>query len=181
MRNAKPSCTEFYPWYLQQCHSIVLFSYRTPGHGQKGWIRSLLGSLAFSGTQNGVRSPCGAVYDRGRFFENHVLTPKCAKQTKPTVLWMHRKVQFFSQFFIFYINLVYNESLHYFNSCMLEQISYLGKFWFLRYGPKCSWPITLRDFWINRSTLKLAVSQKEINEINWFLCVCPTVFWGMAH
>ena len=67
--------------------------------------------------------------------------------------------------------MVYNESLYYCNSFMLEQISYLGKFWFLRYGPKCSWPIRLQDFSINRRTLKLAVSHKEINEINWFL-VC---------
>ena len=57
------------------------------------------------------------------------------------------------------------------NSCMLEQISYLGEFWFLRCGPKCSWPIKLQDFSINLRTLKLAVSHKEIHEINWFL-VC---------
>ena len=36
MRYAKLSCTEFYPCYLQQCHSIDIFSYRTPGHGEKG-------------------------------------------------------------------------------------------------------------------------------------------------
>ena len=74
---------------------------------------------------------------------------------------------------LFFISLVYNESLYYCNSCMLEQISYLGKFWFLRYGPKCSWPIRLQDFSINCRTLKLAVSHKEVNEINWFL-VCPS-------
>ena len=51
---------------------------------------------------------------------------------------------------------------------MLEQISSLAKFWFLRYDPKCSWPIILWDFSINRRTLKLAVSHKEINEINCF-------------
>ena len=56
---------------------------------------------------------------------------------------------------------------------MLEQISYLGKFWFLRYGPKCSWPIKLQDMLINRRTLKSAISHKEINEINWFL-VCSS-------
>ena len=72
---------------------------------------------------------------------------------------------------LFFINLV-NESLYYCNSCMLEQISYLGKFWFLRYSPKCSWPIRLQDFSINRRTLKLDVSHKEINEMNCFL-VCP--------
>ena len=54
---------------------------------------------------------------------------------------------------------------------MLEEISYLGKFWYLRYGPEFSWPIRLQKFSINRRTLKLAVSHKEINEINWFL-VC---------
>ena len=48
----------------------------------------------------------------------------------------------------------------------LEQISYWGKLSFLRYGPKCSWPIRLRDFSINRRTLKLAVSHEEINERN---------------
>ena len=30
-----------------------------------------------------------------------------------------------------------------------------------------------QDFWINCRTLKLAVSHKEVNEINWFL-VCPS-------
>ena len=79
----------------------------------------------------------------------------------------------FFQIFIFYLNLVYNESLWYCNCCMLEQISYLGKFWFVRYGPKCSWPIRLQDFSINCRTLNLAVFHKEINEINWFL-VCPS-------
>ena len=82
---------------------------------------------------------------------------------------MYRKVQFFFSVLYFFINLVYNESLYYCNSCMLEKISYLGKFWFLRYGPKCSLPIRLRDFSINRRTLNMAVSHKEINAINWFL------------
>ena len=86
---------------------------------------------------------------------------------------MYRKVQFFFLVLYFFISVVYNESLYYCNSFMLEQISYLGKFWFLRYGPKCSWPIRLQDFSINHRTLKLAVSHKEINEINWFL-VCPS-------
>ena len=74
----------------------------------------------------------------------------------------------FSDFSFFF-----HESLYYCNSCMLEEISYLGKFWFLRYGPKFCWPIRLQEFSINRRTLKLAVSHKEINEINWFL-VCPS-------
>ena len=92
-----------------------------------------------------------------------------------------RRFSFLSQFFIFFISVVYNESLYYCYSCMLEQNSYLGKFWFLRYGPKCSQPIRQRSFSINRRTLKLAVSHEEINQINWFWCVPLTVFSGMAH
>ena len=49
---------------------------------------------------------------------------------------------------------------------MLEQISYLAKFWFLTYGPERSWPIRLLDFSIIYRTLKLAVSHEEINGIN---------------
>ena len=52
---------------------------------------------------------------------------------------------------------------------MVEQIPYLGKFWFLRNSQKCSWAIRLQDFSINQRTLKLAVSHKEINEMNCFL------------
>ena len=83
------------------------------------------------------------------------------------------KFSFFFLVLYFLISLVYNESLYYCNSYMLEQISYLGKFWFLRYGPKCSWPIRLWDFSINCRTLKLAASDKEINGIN-YLLVCPS-------
>ena len=89
---------------------------------------------------------------------------------------MYRKVYFFSDLH-FFINLVYNESLYYCNSCMFEQISYLRKFWFLRYGPKCSWPVRLQDFSINRRTLKLPVSHKEINEINWLLVYSSNSFF----
>ena len=39
--------------------------------------------------------------------------------------------------------------------------------------PKCSWSIRLQDFSINCRTLELAVSHKEINELNRFL-VCPS-------
>ena len=87
MRYAKLSCNEFCSCYLQQCHSIDLFSYRTPGHGQNGHLNNVLlfrnflgiGSLVFSGTQYYVRGPCSAVYDRGKFLENHVLPPKWGK------------------------------------------------------------------------------------------------------
>ena len=90
MRYAKLSCIEFYSCYLQQCHSVDLFSYRTPGHDQKGHMNKVypsfcsevffgIGSLVFSETQHGVRGPCGIVYGRGRFFENNVLPPRWGK------------------------------------------------------------------------------------------------------
>ena len=171
MRYATLSCTEFYPYYLQQCHSMDLFSYKTPGHGQKCHMNNVCPSYCsdvfmeldlqfFSGTQHGVRGPCGVVYDR-------------ARQAKPRVFEFIGKFSFFSQFYIFFISVVYNKSLYYCNPFMLEQISYLGKLWFLRFDPKCSQPIRLQGFSINRRTLKLVVSHKEINEINWFL-VCPS-------
>ena len=85
MKYAKLSCTEFYPCYLQQCHSIDLFSYRTPGHGQKDHMNKVCPSFCsevfmelalqfFSGTQHGVRGPCGVVYARKKCF-----TPKMGK------------------------------------------------------------------------------------------------------
>ena len=126
-----------------------------------------IGSLLFSATLHGVRGPCNVVYDRARFFENHVFCPKNEENIASPVFF--EKVQLFFSI-LFFINLVYNKSLCCCNSSMLEQISYwFSKFWFLRYDPKSSWPIRLRDFSINRKTLKLALSHKEINEINCFL------------
>ena len=124
--------------------------------------------FSFFGTQHGARDPCGVLY----FLKIMFCRQNGENKPRPGFFECIEKF-FFFQFFIFFINLVYNESLYYCNSCMLEQMSYLGKFWFLRYDPKCSWPIRLWDFSINRRTLKLAVSHKEINEINWFL-VCPS-------
>ena len=169
MRYAKLSCTEFYSCYLQQCHSIDLFSYRTPGHGQKGHMNKVCPSFCsevfmelalqfFSGTQHGVRGPCGVVYDRKKCF-----TPKMGKigQTQGS-LNVQESLVFFSQFFTFFINLVYNESLQYCNCCMLLQISYLGKFWFLRYGPKFSWPIRITGFFNQLQDFKIGcISQRS--------------------
>ena len=85
MRYAKLSCIEFYSCYLQQCLLIDLFSYRTPGHGQKDHMNKVCPSFCsevfmelalqfFSGTQHGVRGPCGVVYARKKCF-----TPKMGK------------------------------------------------------------------------------------------------------
>ena len=127
----------------------------------QAWLFSFL-----SGTQHGVRDPCGVVHDRKTCF-----TPKMGKIGQAQGSFNVQEIQFFFLVLYFSISVVYNESLYYCNSFIVEQISYLGKFWFLRYDPKCSWPIRSQDFSINRRTLKLAVCYKEINEIDWFL-VC---------
>ena len=103
-----------------------------------------------------------------RFFENDVLPQ--SRENRRNSGFFECIGKFFLNSLLF-INLVYNESLYYCNYCMLEQILYLRKFWFLVYGPKCSWPMKLQDFSVNLRTLKLAVFYKGINEINWFL-VC---------
>ena len=108
MRYAKLSCTEFYSCYLQQCHSIDLFCYRTPGHGQKGHmnkdllLRRFLGisSLVFSGTQHGVRGPGGAVYDV--YFLKIMFCPQNGEnRPSPGFFGCIGKFSFFSQFFTF--------------------------------------------------------------------------------
>ena len=131
------------------------------------WIRSVRPSvqkfswnfLVFSGTPHGVRGPCGVVYDRARFFEKMFYPQNGENRPSPGFFECIGKFSFFSVLY-FFISLVYNESLYYCNCCMLEQISYSWKFWFLKYGSKCSWPIRLQDFSINCRTLKLAVSHK---------------------
>ena len=45
--------------------------------------------------------------------------------------------------FIFFSELACNESL---NCYVSAQMWCLEQIWFLRYGPKCSWPIRLQDF-----------------------------------
>ena len=56
------------------------------------------------------------------------------------------KFSFFFSILWFFLNFVNNESFYYSNCCMLEQNTYLGKFWSLRYGPRCSWSIRLWEF-----------------------------------
>ena len=49
--------------------------------------------------------------------------------------------------------------------CVPEQISYLGKFLFLRYGPKCSQPIRLQYSLINHINESSFHEIEQINEI----------------
>ena len=191
MRHAKLSCTEFYSCYLQQCRSIDLFSYRTPGHGQKDHMNKVCPSfcselsmelaLQFFLELNVVLGAHVMLCMTEADFLKIMFCPQNKKIGQAQGCLNVQESSVFFSVLYFFIKLVYNESLYYCNSCMLEQISYLGKFWFQRYDPKCSSPIRLQDFLINRRTLKLAVFHKEINKINWFWCVHPTAFSGMAH
>ena len=149
MRYAKLSCTEFilviYSNATQLTYSLVGLLAMAR---RIIWIRSVHPSVqrfswnwlfSFFQELNVVRGPCGVVYNR----KKKVLSPQNGEnRPSPGFFECIGKFSFFSVLY-FFISLVYNESLYYCNCCMLEQISYLGKFWFLRYGPKCSWPIRL--------------------------------------
>ena len=155
MRYAKLSCTEFYPYYLQQCYSIDLFSYRTPGHGQKGHMNKVCPSfcsevfmeLALFFVE--LKMVLGAMWCyvwQWDFLKKMFYLQNGENRPTPGFFECIGKLLFLSSLF-FFISLIYNESSYYCNSCMLEQIfSYLGKFWYLRYGPKFSWPTRLQDF-----------------------------------
>ena len=123
MRYAKLSCTEFYPCCLQQCHSIDLFSYRTPGHGQKDHMNKVCPSFCsevfmglalyfFSGTQHGVRGPCGVVYDCQIFWKK-CFTLKTGKIGQAQGSLNVKESSVFLLSSLLFISLVYNESLHY--------------------------------------------------------------------
>ena len=77
------------------------------------------------------------------FPEKKILPQKLAK-------WA-RNMFFFNLLKNFVINfyLICSIIKIYFICCVPAQIPYFGRFWFLRYGPKCSQPIRLQDFLIN--------------------------------
>ena len=104
--------------------------------------------------QHGVRGPCGVVYDSQIFWKS-CFSPNMGKidQAQSSL----KKFSFFFLSSLFFINLVYNESSCYCNSCMLQEMLMFGK-------------ILIPETW---SKMLLAVSQKEINEINCFL-LCPS-------
>ena len=77
------------------------------------------------------------------FPEKDFLPQKLAKWAKNVV--------FFNLLKNFVINFYWICSIMkiYIICCVPAQIPYFGRFWFLRYGPKCSQPIRLQDFLIN--------------------------------
>ena len=99
-----------------------------------------IGSLDFCETQHGVRCPYGVVRDRAAYLGKHSFSQKWGKWTKNSdfLNLLENLVIYF--FWIWSIKKVYIKC------CILAQIKYLGKIWFLRYGLKWSRPIRLQDF-----------------------------------
>ena len=133
------NCTEF---TLVIYSNATQLSYRTPDHDQKGHMNNACLSFCsevfmelalqfFSGTQHCVRGPCGIVYDRARFFY-----PQNGENISS--LGFFECIGKFSQFLIFLISAVYNEACITVILVCLNIFHIWNKFWFLRYGPKCS-------------------------------------------
>ena len=85
------------------------------------------------------------------FLENAPPPPKKKKQQRENGPKMGQKQGFLNLLKNLVINFYYICSIMkiYIICCLPVQIPYLGKFLFLRYGPKCSQPIRLQDFLIN--------------------------------
>ena len=101
-------------------------------------------SLIFSETQHGVRGPCVVVHDRVGFVKKNFFCPKNGENGLKTGqkwgfldLLKNLVINFFWIWSIKKVHII---------CCSLALIPYLGKIWFLRYGPKWSRPIRLQDF-----------------------------------
>ena len=94
-------------------------------------------SLNFSKFYHGARNPYEIVRDRARFSRKIFFDPK-----------MGQKQCFLNLLENWVINFSRTWSIKKFYNicCILVQILYLWKFWFLRYGPKCTWQIRLQYF-----------------------------------
>ena len=112
--------------HLSFCPSVHL-------SGRFLWIVS----LTFSKFWHGARNPYEVVLDRAGFSRKIYFLPK-----------MDQKQGFLNLLENFVLNFFWIWSIKKFYNicCILAQIPYLGKFWFLRYGPKCSRPIRLHYF-----------------------------------
>ena len=102
-------------------------------------------SLVFSEFWLVARNPYELVHDRVGFSSKK----NSLKIGKMYQKWA--KNSFLNLFKKFVINFywIYSIMTIYIICCVPAQIPFLGKFLFLRYGPKCFQPIRLQDFWTN--------------------------------
>ena len=111
-------------------------------------------SFVFSKFWHDARNPYEVVCDSQIFQKKFFLPPKLRNWAKNEPITG-------------FLNILKNFVIYFYWICSImkmnvicyvpAQIPYLGKFWFLRYEPKCSQPIRLQDFLIN-----------HISRINWW-------------
>ena len=51
--------------------------------------------------------------------------------------------------------------------CVVTQIPYFGKIWFLRYGPKFSWSIRLQEYYISRKKMMKKSDFLHVDTDSW--------------
>ena len=99
-----------------------------------------IGSWVFPETQHGVMGPFLLCVTGPDFFKKNLFVPKMGKVgQKQGFLNLLENVAI-TFFWIWSMKKFYNVC------CILAQSPYLGKIYFLRYEPKCSWPIRLQYF-----------------------------------
>ena len=118
-------------------------------------------SLIFSKFWHGARIPIEVVRDRFFCLQNWENGPKVGQKQ---VVFFYLLENLILNFY--WIWSIMNMYIIYF---VPEQIPYLGKFLFLRYGPKCSQPIRLQDFLINHIS--------RTNQLNSLIFAC----WYKIH
>ena len=112
----------------------AFLSFRLSGHFL--WIVS----LTFCKFWHGARNSYEVVRDRAWFSRKIFFVPKMGELGQKQGFLNLLKNWVIIFFWIWSIKKFYNIY------CILAQIPYLGKFWFLRYRPKCSWPVRLQYF-----------------------------------
>ena len=114
-----------------------------------------IGSLVFSETQHGVRGSCLVVCGRSGFLKKNLFAQKMGK--------MGQKQEFLNLLENLVMNFFWIWSIEKFYDvcCILAQILYLGKIWFLRYGQNA---LDQSDC----SIFKLTISLEQNDEKAWF-------------
>ena len=95
-----------------------------------------IGSLVCSETRMALEAHLVLCVTAGIFEKKH-LPPKCRRWVKNKVFEFIGKIFHCFFFWLWSIKKVYTIY------CIIAQIPYLEKIWFLRYGPKSSQPITI--------------------------------------
>ena len=142
--------------WIRVCLSVLLSESLLP-----------IGSIVFSKSQHDFEDSSGVVHNRSRFFKNICL---CSKNVENG-----SQIEFFFNLLEdLVINVFWIWSLMkvFIICCIPAQILHLRKTCFLRYGPKCWWPIRLQNFSINFFSRKIVKSGcGQFGDMNWKLAL----------